>query len=264
MRKLKDIKGKQSLSKKDVDLLNSKIGLRNLLAHEKLDLNEVLAKTQIETQLIDLQIELINLQSWVIKNKKKVVILFEGRDVTGKGGAIQHITSQLNPRHLRTIALNKPTKDEQGQWYFQRYANLLPRPGEIVFFDRSWYNRAMVEPVNEFCTKDQYSIFMKEVNEFEKMILRSKTHLIKFYFSITKEEQQRRFEFIKGDKMHRWKLTKVDKDAQKLWDKYTKYKEAMFAKTNTSEAPWKVINANQSLNAKLESIKYILKAIPYK
>ena len=177
------------LTDKEVELLNSKIGIRILFANKKINLDKVLEKVKYETYLKELQEKLIKLQTWVINNDKKVVILFEGRDAAGKGGAIRRVTEFINPRHYRIIALDIPTPDEQLQWFFQRYVNLLPKPGEMVFFDRSWYNRAVVEPVNGFCTPKEYEIFMNQVNNFEKMIVESDTYLIKFYFSITKDEQ---------------------------------------------------------------------------
>ena len=161
-----------------------------------------------------------------------------GRDAAGKGGAIRRITAHINPRYYRKVALPKPTVEEEGQWYFQRYVNRLPKPGEIVFFDRSWYNRAVVgKPVNDFCTKEQYEKFMGQVNEFERMIFESGTFFIKFYFSISKEEQARRFKEIKASPLKRWKMTRVDENAQKLWNKYTRYKNEMFKKNEHRIVP---------------------------
>ncbi|WP_299529347.1 polyphosphate kinase 2 [Ulvibacterium sp.] len=251
------------LSEEHIKLLNSKIGLRSLFANKHLDLEKALRDTQYETNLRKRQVELVKLQTWAIENRKKIVILFEGRDAAGKGGAIRRISAYINPRYYRIVALNKPTEDEKGQWYFQRYVNNLPEPGKIVFFDRSWYNRAVVEPVNGFCTQEEYSIFMSQVNDFEKMIIQSNTYLIKFYFSITKEEQQKRFEDIKESNLKRWKMSPVDERAQELWEEYTKYKEVMLNQTNTSYAPWVIINANKKTNARLSAIDHVLKTIPY-
>jgi polyphosphate kinase 2 len=253
----------RSLSEEDITLLNSKIGLETLLMNKKIDLPKVLAELKYITTLREKQEELIKLQNWVIEHEKKVVILFEGRDAAGKGGAIRRITEYINPRQFRVIALNIPTEDERKQWFFQRYINQLPKPGEIVFFDRSWYNRAVVEPVNEFCTPDEYEIFMSQVNEFEKMLIQSDTHLIKFYFSITKEEQAKRFKQIKKDPKNKWKMTAVEEKAQELWDQYTTYKQRMFAETNTEIAPWKIIDADKKSPARLEAICHILETIPY-
>lgn len=255
---------KEKLTEEDLEILNSKIGIRHLLAHDKIDVMSALHAAKCELKLDKLQEELIKLQNWTIKNRQKIVIIFEGRDVAGKGGAIRSISSQMNPRHYRTVALAKPTEEESGQWYFQRYVSKLPDPGEIVFFDRSWYNRAMVEPVNGFCTREEYYTFMEQVNHFEKMIIDAKTFLIKFYFSISKEEQKRRFDAIKKNPLQKWKITPVDEQAQELWDDYTHYKDKMFEQTNLPEAPWIIIDANIHLNAQIEATEYILNNIPYK
>lgn len=252
------------LSNKDLQDLNSKLGLRSLFSTKRVDIPKALRHVEYENDLQNCQIELVKLQTWAIKNSKKIVVIFEGRDAAGKGGAIRRITSHINPRHFRTVALNKPTEDEQGQWYFQRYVNQLPKPGEIVFFDRSWYNRAVVEPVNGFCTKKEYDIFMSQINGFEKMIVQSDIYLIKFYFSITKREQAKRFKDIKNNPLKRWKISPVDERAQELWNEYTKYKKKMFEKANSHFAPWIVIDANKKTNARLAAIKHILKTIPYK
>ncbi len=251
------------LSPEDIKILNTKIGLKNLIADKKLDYSKALRQARFETRLRELQIELIKLQHWVINNDQKVVILFEGRDAAGKGGAIRRITAHINPRFYRIIALPKPTVEEEGQWYFQRYVNRLPKPGEIVFFDRSWYNRAVVEPVNGFCTEEEYQIFMGQVNEFERMIVESNTYLIKFYFSISKKEQAQRFSEIKSSPLKRWKMTPVDEKAQELWDDYTKYKLKMFKQTNTALCPWVIIDANQKSSARLAATEHILRTIPY-
>jgi len=252
------------LTTDQLELLNSKNGIKALLSGKKVNLKKAMDKTIYENRLKELQKELILLQHWVIDNNKKVIIIFEGRDSAGKGGAIRRITEHINPRFFRTVALGIPTEDERRQWFFQRYANQLPRPGEIVFFDRSWYNRAVVEPVNGFCTQKEYSIFMSHVNDFEKMLIDADTYLIKFYFSITKEEQAARFSEIKKSPLKRWKITPVDEMAQELWDDYTKYKLAMFEKTNTDVAPWTVIDANKKSNARIEVIEKILNKLPYK
>ncbi len=255
---------KAKLTKKDLDLINSKIGLKNLFASKNIDVEKALHNAQFETDLRARQVDLVKLQSWVMKNQEKVVIIFEGRDAAGKGGAIRRITAHINPRYFRIVALNKPSKDEQGQWYFQRYVNQLPKPGEIVFFDRSWFNRAVVEPVNGFCTQEEYEIFMSQVNDFEKMITKSNTYLIKFYFSITKEEQAKRFAEIKESNLKRWKISPVDLRAQELWDEYTKYKKVMLNDTDTAHAPWVIIDANNKPHARLTAMNYILDTIPYK
>ena len=193
----------EELSQKDLDVLNSNIGLKHLLADKKVDVVKSLRLTQYENKLRELQGELVKLQDWVIRGGEKVVILFEGRDAAGKGGAIRRITAHINPRQYRIVALPKPTVEEQGQWYFQRYINQLPKPGEMVLFDRSWYNRAVVEPVNDFCSAEEYERFMGQINDFERMVLESDTHLVKIYLSITKEEQAKRFADIKSSPLKR-------------------------------------------------------------
>jgi polyphosphate kinase 2 len=251
------------LSAKDVELLNSKIGLKRLLAIPKTDVAGALKATKHEQKLRKMQADLITLQNWTIKTGQRVIIVFEGRDAAGKGGAIRRITAHINPRHFRIVALPKPTEDEKGQWYFQRYVSMLPEPGEIVFFDRSWYNRAIVEPVNGFCTEAEYEVFMGQVNEFERMIVESGAHLIKFYFSISKAEQAARFKEIASSPLKRWKMTAVDREAQDLWTEYTRYKDRMFEMTDVPDSPWVVINANGKANARIAALKHILETIPY-
>ncbi|MEZ7901859.1 MAG: polyphosphate kinase 2 [Flavobacteriales bacterium] len=246
------------LTNKDVEILNTKIGLKKLIANNVIDLEKSLNATKYELELRGLQEQLINLQERVIKNHEKVVVIFEGRDSAGKGGAIRRITSRINPRHFRIIALPKPSFEEEGQWYFQRYVNHLPNPGEIIFFDRSWYNRAIVEPAMVFCTQDEYKKFMTQVNLFEQMFTDSGIKLIKLYFSITKEEQARRFKELENDSLKKWKLSPVDIKAHELWDEFTEYKEAMFKKTDTEQCPWKIIDANKKRPARIEAIKYLL------
>ncbi len=252
-----------SLSKKELKLLNSKKGLKQFLLNDGISTTKVLRNLTYETRIKKLQEELIKLQNWVTENNEKIVVLFEGRDAAGKGGAIRRITQHLNPREFKVVALPKPTSEEEGQWYFQRYINELPREGKIVFFDRSWYNRAVVEPVNDFCIPEQYDIFMDQVNDFERMIIQSGIRLIKLYFSITKEEQAMRFEAIKSNPIKKWKFSKVDENALRLWDVYTAYKSKMFEHTNTEIAPWTIIKANKKTEARIEAIEHILDVIPY-
>ncbi|HHJ50272.1 MAG TPA: polyphosphate kinase 2 [Phaeodactylibacter sp.] len=225
---------------------------------------KILRTITYEQELQRLQVELVKMQRWVQEQGKRVAILFEGRDAAGKGGAIRRFTEHLNPRAMRVVALPKPTEMEQGQWYFQRYVNQLPNKGEIVFFDRSWYNRAVVEPVNKFCTKEQYQRFLRQVPEFEHMLYEDGIMLIKFWFSISKEEQKRRFAARRQNPLKQWKISPVDQRAQKLWDKYTRYKEEMFSKTHTSFSPWIIVKANDKKTARLESIKYVLKTVGYR
>ncbi len=252
-----------NLSEEDLEIINSPIGLKYLFADKKTDVEKALRMAKYEIKLKELQAELVELQKWVIENGKKIVIIFEGRDAAGKGGAIRRFTAHINPRYFRIVALPKPSEEEKGQWYFQRYVNQLPKRGEIVFFDRSWYNRAVVEPVNGFCTQQQYQTFMGQINEFERMILESDIHLIKLYFSITKEEQEHRFKDIKSSPLKKWKMTRVDERAQELWDEYTKYKVKMFEHTDTQLAPWTIIEADRKTIARTKAIQHVLDATPY-
>ncbi|HFS67202.1 MAG TPA: polyphosphate kinase 2 [Flavobacteriia bacterium] len=227
------------------------------------DISAVLNTLQYEEELKKLQIELVKLQQWVQKNNKRVAIIFEGRDAAGKGGSIRRFTEHLNPRSMRTVALSKPTEVERGQWYFRRYIKQLPNPGEIVFFDRSWYNRAVVEPVMGFCSKEQYKQFMVQVPEFEHMLYESGVEIIKFWFSISKDEQQCRFNSRLKNPLKRWKFSPVDQKGQEMWDDYTYYKEQMFSKTHTSYCPWIVVKTNDKLQARLESMRYVLSKFEY-
>ncbi len=252
-----------NLSEKSLKLLNSKKGIKYFLGEENMTPLKAVRIMNYENKLKKLQAELIKLQQWVEAKDEKVVILFEGRDAAGKGGAIRRITQHLNPREFKVVALPKPTEEEKGEWYFQRYINNLPREGKIVFFDRSWYNRAVVEPVNGFCTQEEYKTFMNQVNEFERMIIESGIRLVKFYFSISKNEQAKRFNDIESSPIKKWKFSSVDQRAISLWDSYTDYKKEMFEKTNTELSPWIIIKANRKSSARLEVIKQILDIIPY-
>jgi polyphosphate kinase 2 len=225
------------IGSKNLKKLNSKKGLLALLSKQPLNLERAIRYVDYEKKLEKLQVELIRLQTWAINKEERIIVIFEGRDAAGKGGAIRRLTERINPRHMRIVALSKPTKDQQSQWYFQRYIEQLPKAGEIVFFDRSWYNRAVIEPVNGFCTTKEYEVFMNQVNDFERMILESGIHLVKIYMSISKKEQSKRFSEIKSDPLKQWKMTKLDEKAQDLWEDYTEYKNAMFQKTNTEISP---------------------------
>ena len=251
------------LGDEDLEMLNSPLGLKILLADRKTNVEKALRLVKSEITFRELQAEIIKLQNWVIEKNKKVVIIFEGRDAAGKGGAIRRVTEHINPRQYRIVALPKPTIEEEGQWYFQRYVNQLPKPGEMVFFDRSWYNRAIVEPVNGFCTKAQYQSFMAQVNSFENMIMDSGIFLIKFYFSISKAEQASRFKQIQSDPLRRWKMTDVDRRAQELWDQYTEFKLKMFEHTNLKTSPWVIIEADKKIEARLKALQYIIDFVPY-
>lgn len=234
-----------------------------MLSQDEIDPKRALRYVKYEREVEKMQVDLIKLQHWVINNNKRVCVIFEGRDAAGKGGAIRRITHHLNPRNYRVEALPKPTEEERGQWYFQRYINKLPNPGEMVFFDRSWYNRAVVEPVNGFCDQEEYERFMDEVVSFENMITRDGIILIKFYISISKSEQAKRFEDIKNNPLKRWKMSPVDERAQELWDDYTKYKEAMFERTHNDRNPWIIVEANRKTKARLEVMRYLLDRVPF-
>ena len=251
------------LTDQELRKLNTKKGLLALLSKAPLSIERSLRYVDYGKKLKKLQVELIRLQTWAINNNERVIIVFEGRDAAGKGGAIRRLTERINPRHMRIVALSKPTEDQQTQWYFQRYVAQFPKAGEIVFFDRSWYNRAVVEPVNGFCTAEEYEVFMNQVNDFEKMILESGIHLVKIYMSISKKEQAKRFADIKSNPLKQWKMTKLDEKAQILWEQYTEYKNAMFQKTNTNISPWKVIRANRKTEARVNVINHVLNSIPY-
>ncbi|CAM1348970.1 polyphosphate kinase 2 [Tenacibaculum crassostreae] len=252
----------ERLTQGDVNKLSSARGLKALLS-KPFNIEKAIRYTDYERKLKKLQVEMIRLQAWAIKENERIIVLFEGRDAAGKGGAIRRITERINPRHMRIVALPKPNEDQKTQWYFQRYVEQLPKAGEIVFFDRSWYNRAVVEPVNGFCTQEEYEVFMNQVNDFERMILESGIRLVKIYMSITKKEQAKRFNDIKENPLKQWKMTAVDAKAQELWDDYTEYKKAMFSKTNTEISPWKVIRANRKTAARISVINHVLKSIPY-
>lgn len=252
-----------NFTQEDIDILNSNKGLAALLSKEPYNLEKAIRYVKYEKRLKKLQVELIRLQSWAIDENERIIVVFEGRDAAGKGGAIRRITERMNPRHLRIVALTKPSEDEMSQWYFQRYVKQFPKAGEIVFFDRSWYNRAVVEPVNGFCTDDQYEVFMNQVNDFERMITESGIRLVKIYMSISKREQKKRFDDIVKDPLKQWKMTAVDKKAQDYWDIYTEYKNKMFAKTQGGANPWRIIKANRKTFARVSVIQHILESIPY-
>lgn len=223
-----------------------------------------LTHTQYFNELLALQRELIKLQDWVVQHGEKIAIIFEGRDAAGKGGAIKRFTQRLNPRVVRVVALNKPSERERTEWYFQRYVQHLPAGGEIVLFDRSWYNRCGVERVMKFATEQQVEQFFQDVPEFERMLVRSGIRLFKYWFSITDEEQQRRFLLRLHDPLKQWKLSAMDLQARVQWEQYTKAKEQTFARTNIPEAPWSIVDANDQRTARLNYIADLLERVPYK
>jgi len=216
-----------------------------------------------EQEKYRLQVELLKLQAWVKEARQKVVILFEGRDAAGKGGTIKRFMENLNPRGARVVALEKPSEAERGQWYFQRYVQTLPTAGEIVLFDRSWYNRAGVERVMSFCSDEEYLEFMRQTPEFERNLTRSGIHLIKFWFSVSREEQRRRFRERKVHPLKQWKLSPIDVASLDKWKEYTKAKEAMFHYTDTVDAPWTVIKSNCKKRARLNAMRFVLHSLPY-
>jgi polyphosphate kinase len=216
-----------------------------------------------DKELARLEVEMVKLQEWVRANKLKVVLLFEGRDAAGKGGAIQRITESLNPRFARVVALGTPTEREKTQWYFQRYVAHLPAAGEIVLFDRSWYNRAGVEHVMGFCTDEEYQDFLRTTPEFERMLIRSGITVIKYWFSVSDTEQERRFASRLADPTKRWKLSPMDLESRARWEDYSKAKDAMFAATDIAEAPWWVVEAEVKKRARLNVMHHLLSQFPY-
>ncbi len=223
----------------------------------------LLSRKVYETHKYQLQVELLKLQAWAKETGQRIVILFEGRDAAGKGGAIKRFMEHLNPRGARVVALEKPTEVERGQWYFQRYVQHLPTSGEIVLFDRSWYNRAGVERVMGFCSDDEYQEFMRQAPQFERQLVRSGVHLIKFWFSVSREEQRRRFRERKAHPLKQWKLSPIDLASLDKWEDYTKAKEAMFFETDTADAPWTVIKSDCKKRARLNAMRYVLQKLPY-
>jgi polyphosphate kinase 2 len=223
----------------------------------------LMARKTYEQQKYRLQVELLKLQAWVKETGQRVVILFEGRDAAGKGGTIKRFMEHLNPRGARVVALEKPSEVERGQWYFQRYIEHLPTRGEIVLFDRSWYNRSGVERVMGFCSDNEYDEFLRQAPEFERHLVRSGVRLVKFWFSVSREEQRRRFKERRAHPLKQWKLSPIDMASLDKWDDYTAAKEAMFVHTDTSDAPWTVIKSDCKKRARLNAMRYLLQRLPY-
>ena len=251
------------LTEKDLLSLKTRKDVIDTAKKRGVKMKKYLWNLEYEKQLVELQAELVNLQQWVAKHNKRVAVIFEGRDAAGKGGSIKRFVEHLNPRSMRVVALNKPTDVERGQWYFRRYIKELPNPGEIVFFDRSWYNRAVVEPVMGFCNENQYNQFMLQVPEFEHMLYEDGVTVIKFWFSISKDEQSKRFNERLANPLKRWKFSPIDAKGQQMWDKYSKYKELMFSKTHTDFCPWIIVKTNDKRTARLESMRYVLSLFNY-
>ena len=225
--------------------------------------DDKISTSDYEDQKASLQVELLKVQDWIRATNQKVVLLFEGRDAAGKGGTIKRFMEHLNPRGARVIALDKPTERERSQWYFQRYINHLPAGGEMVLFDRSWYNRAGVERVMNFCTPNEYLEFMREAPELERMMVRSNIILFKYWFSVTQDEQKQRFRSRELAPLKRWKLSPIDRQSLDKWEDYTEAKEAMFFYTDTADAPWTVIKSNDKKRARLNCMRHFLSALPY-
>ncbi len=251
------------LSREDFLQIQNHSELLEKLQEKNIDISSVLKRVRYEKEKELLQIELVKLQRYIKKNNLRVAVIFEGRDAAGKGGNIRRFMEHLNPRSMRLVALNKPTDVERGQWYFRRYIQHLPNPGEIVFFDRSWYNRAVVEPVMGFCNDEQYRQFMVQLPEFEHMLYEDGVIIVKFWLSITKEEQLKRFNSRMGNPLKRWKFSPVDKKGQEYWDVYTKYKELMFSKTHTSFSPWIIVKTNDKQEARLNCMRHVLSLMEY-
>lgn len=261
----------------DAARMEARLGLRKPSSRPKRTTNELaddwrsggypykhkMLRRDYEREKFELQSELLKLQGWVKAQRQRVVILFEGRDAAGKGGAIKRFMEHLNPRGARVVALEKPSDVERGQWYLQRYISHLPSTGEIVMFDRSWYNRAGVERVMGFCSEEEYQEFLREVPEFERNLVRSGIHLIKFWFSVSREEQRRRFKERNVHPLKQWKLSPIDLASLDKWDDYTRAKEAMFFATDTAHSPWTVIKSDDKKRARLNAMRYVLRALPY-
>lgn len=257
------MKEKPELTIEDFESVSTNEELLAIIKKKGISITKVQIKLDYEEELRKLQIELVKLQQWIAKNKKRVAVIFEGRDAAGKGGSIRRFMEHMNPRSTRLVALNKPTEVEKGQWYFQRYIKELPNPGEIVFFDRSWYNRAVVEPVMGFCNDDQYQNFLVQVPEFEHMLYEDGVVVIKFWLSISKDEQLRRFNSRNNNPLKRWKFSPVDKRGQELWDMYSYYKNKMFSKTHTAYSPWIVVKTNNKKEARVECMRHVLSQFDY-
>ena len=262
----------------DADRIRAHLGLPKPTGHPRQTSDELaddwasggypykykMLRKDYERQKFQLQTELLKLQSWVKEDRQRIIILFEGRDAAGKGGAIKRFMEHLNPRGARVVALEKPSEVERGQWYFQRYAEHLPTTGEIVLFDRSWYNRAGVERVMGFCSDSEYAEFLHQAPEFERNLVRSGIHLFKFWFSVSREEQRRRFTERKVHPLKQWKLSSIDLASLDKWDDYTQGKEAMFAATDTADSPWTVIKSDDKKRARLNAMRFVLQSLPYK
>ncbi len=266
-KKTVDEKQSQETSQEYLKLKEENDFLKSLLGNYKtvdlVTLQEGIQKVYDNAQMQEYQIELIKMQDYLEKTGKKMIILFEGRDASGKGGAIRRMTRYMNARHYKVIALGKPTETQKGQWFFQKYIEHFPTGGQTVLFDRSWYNRAMVEPVFGFCTDHQYEIFMEDVVNFERDLVRQDIILVKLYFSVSKEEQQKRFESRRTNPLKQWKLSEVDLQAQDLWDEFSEKKYEMLKRTHSKSAPWNIVRSDDKHRARMEAIKIVLNSVDY-
>jgi polyphosphate kinase 2 len=244
-------------------LIEEHKSMRHRLAQAKNAGRKALVRRRQEQSLKPYQAELLRLQKYLEENNRRMIILFEGRDASGKGGTIRRVTRYMNEKHYRVVALGKPTEEQKSQWFFQRYVAQFPTGGEVVLFDRSWYNRAVVEPIFGFCTKEEYESFMTGVTGFEKDLVRTGTILVKLYFSVTKDEQARRFERRRTDQLRQWKLSEIDVQAQDRWDDFTQQKYEMLKRTHTSHAPWTIVRSNNKYKARINAMKVILNSVPY-
>jgi len=250
-------------SRRPASLRHDKEAVRRAFESGEYPYVTMLTEREYEARVRPLQVELLKAQAWIRDTGERVVTLFEGRDAAGKGGTIKRFMEHLNPRGARIVALVKPSDRERSQWYFQRYIERLPAGGEMVFFDRSWYNRAGVERVMGFCTPSEYLEFMRQAPELERMLTRSGLRLFKFWFSVTREEQAKRFKARETDPLKHWKLSPIDTASLDKWDDYTEAKEAMFFYTDTADAPWTIVNSNDKRRARLEAMRHFLHALPY-
>jgi polyphosphate kinase 2 len=244
-------------------LRRDRAAIRRLFETGEYPYKSRISTKEYELQKASLQVELLKVQEWVKATQQRIVILFEGRDGAGKGGAIKRFTEHLNPRGARVVALEKPTDREKTQWYFQRYIEKLPAGGEIVFFDRSWYNRAGVERVMNFCSPNEYLEFMRQTPDLERMLVRSGMLLFKYWFSVTREEQLRRFNSRENEPLKKWKLSPIDRESLDKWDDYTEAKEAMFFHTDTADAPWAIIKSDDKKRARLNCMRHFLSSLDY-
>ncbi|NCA91349.1 MAG: polyphosphate kinase 2 [Gammaproteobacteria bacterium] len=245
------------------ELLDDYRDMRHKLAQSKSENRSAVVRRRQEKSLKPYQAELIRMQRYLEETKTRMIIVFEGRDAAGKGGTIRRVSRYMNEKRYRLVALGKPTEEQRHQWFFQRYVAQFPTGGEVVLFDRSWYNRAVVEPIFGFCSEQEYQNFMYGVVGFEKDLVRQGTILVKLYFSVTKDEQARRFERRKTDPLRQWKLSEIDAQAQDRWDEFTRQKYEMIKRTHTSNAPWTIIRSNNKYRARINAMKTILNAVPY-